>query len=205
MRRLILPVSVAALLWFVIFSPWTTRLVNFWIAMGFAAAVLILMSAFLGHDFRKQFSLSLKDIAIGILSAAALYGVFFLGDYFSSLLFDFARGQVNSIYLMKEGQNRLALGLLLFFLIGPAEEIFWRGFIQQSLEADYGKWKALLAATLVYALVHVWSFNFMLVMAALVCGLFWGLLYIYSRSVTALAISHALWDVAVFILFPIVQ
>ncbi|HQO41301.1 MAG TPA: CPBP family glutamic-type intramembrane protease, partial [Spirochaetota bacterium] len=68
----------------------------------------------------------------------------------------------------------------------------------------YGQWAGLFAATLVYTLVHVWSFNFMLIMAAMVCGAFWGLIYKYNRSLTTLIVSHALWDLMVFIVFPIV-
>lgn len=203
MKKIIVPVIIAALLWFVMFSPWTRDYVNFWITMGFAAVALALMSAFLSDDFKDQFSLPLKDVVLGLVSAVVLYGVFFLGDFFSSILFDFAKGQVNSIYSMKEGQNMLYLGLLLAFIIGPAEEIFWRGFVQRKLAARYGEWRALVAATLVYTLVHVWSFNFMLIMAALVCGSFWGLIYKYNRNITTLIISHAVWDVMVFILFPI--
>ena len=204
MKKVVVPVIIAAVLWFVMFSPWTRDYVNFWITMGFAAVALAAMSAFLCDDFREQFSFSLKDVLIGMGSAVVLYFVFYLGDFFSSMLFDFARGQVDSIYRMKEGQSPLLLGLLLAFFIGPAEEIFWRGFVQRKLAGKYGQWQALAAATLVYTLVHVWSFNFMLIMAALVCGAFWGLIYKYNRSLTTLIVSHALWDLLVFIVFPIV-
>ncbi len=44
----------------------------------------------------------------------------------------------------------------------------------------------------------------MLVMAALVAGGFWGLIYrFYPNRLGALVISHAVWDAAVFVWFPI--
>jgi membrane protease YdiL (CAAX protease family) len=43
----------------------------------------------------------------------------------------------------------------------------------------------------------------MLFLAALICGLFWGALFKRYRSVWPVLISHALWDVAIFLLFPI--
>jgi hypothetical protein len=44
----------------------------------------------------------------------------------------------------------------------------------------------------------------MLTMAALVAGAAWGLLYrLFPKYFAAIIISHALWDVAVFIWFPI--
>jgi len=203
MKKIMIPFFVAAVLWFVMFSPWTKEHVNFWITMGFAAATLTAMSAFMGDNFKKQFSLSAKDIFIGIVSAAVLYIIFFLGNFFSSLIFDFAKDQIGNIYQMKEGENPLYLSLLLVLLVGPAEEIFWRGYIQRTLIGKYGEWTALIATTLIYSLVHVWSFNFMLIMAAMVCGAFWGLLYKYNKNLVTIIVSHAVWDVCVFILFPI--
>ncbi|MCE5330586.1 MAG: CPBP family intramembrane metalloprotease [Bacteroidales bacterium] len=203
MKKVIIPVFVAIVFWFVMFSPWTKDYVNFWITMGFAGAALTLMSAFLGENFKKQFSFSVKDLLIGLGSAAVLYVVFYLGDFFSSLLFDFAKEQVGNIYQLKEGENPLFLSLLLVLLVGPAEEIFWRGYVQRTLGAKYGEWIAFIVTTLVYTLVHIWSFNFMLIMAAMVCGIFWGLLYKYNKNLVTLIISHAVWDVSVLILFPI--
>lgn len=204
MKKVIFAIIIAATFWFVMFSPWTKEYVNFWITMGIAGVTLILMSAFFGKDLKKHFFFTRKDLLIGMGSAAILYGVFYLGDIFSKLLFDFAQDQVTRIYLMKEGENEWYLGLLLIFLIGPAEEIFWRGYVQRMLEPKYGGWTALIVTALVYALVHIWSFNFMLIMSALVCGTFWGLLYKYNKNLATLIISHALWDVSVFVLFPIV-
>ena len=157
----------------------------------------------LGDNFKKQFSVSVRDILIGIGSAVVLYFVFYFGEFFSTLLFDFARGQVDNIYSMKEGENKVFLSILLLVLVGPAEEIFWRGYVQRTLGTKYGEWTALVVTTLIYTLVHIWSFNFMLIMAAMVCGAFWGLLYKYNKNLVTLIISHAVWDVCVFILFPI--
>ena len=39
--------------------------------------------------------------------------------------------------------------------------------------------------------------------AAAVCGLFWGLLYLREGSLVPVMISHALWDVMTFVLFPL--
>lgn len=203
MKKVILSILVAAILWFVMFSPWTTHLFNFWKTMAISALILIGLSVFMAKDIKKQVVFSLKDIVIGVVSAVVLWAVFFLGDYFSTMLFDFAKLQVGNIYQMKDGENPLFLGILLVFLVGPAEEIFWRGFVQNRIGKKYGEWSALILTTLVYAFVHIWSFNFMLIMAAMVCGAFWGLLYKYNKNLLTLIISHALWDVAVFILFPI--
>jgi uncharacterized protein len=204
MKKVLIASTIAAFLWFIMFSPWTSMYVNFWIAMAFSAAILWTLSAVFDKKFSKQFSFTVKDVIIGVVSAAVLYLVFVIGNYLSTQWFDFAGSQIEGIYGMKDGQNLLLVGILLAVLIGPAEEIFWRGYVQKKLGTKYGEWTAVLITVLIYTLVHIWSFNFMLIMAAMVCGLFWGVLYKYHKNIVTLIVSHAVWDVAVFILLPIV-
>jgi hypothetical protein len=203
-NRILIAILIAAGLWFFMFSPWTAGIMNFWFAMSISASLLWLLSIFSGNNFRKQFSFTSKEVAIGLISAVVLYGVFYLGNYLSTAWFDFAKPQIGNIYSMKDGNNPYLIGALLLVLIGPAEEIFWRGFIQRALGVKYGNWSAFILTTLIYTLVHIWSFNFMLIMAAMVCGAFWGLMFMYNKKkLVSLVISHAVWDLSVFILFPI--
>ncbi|MBO8445516.1 MAG: CPBP family intramembrane metalloprotease, partial [Bacteroidetes bacterium] len=154
---------------------------------------------------------SVPNVLFGILIAAVLWGIFWTGDKVSSWLFDFARPQVNAIYSIKEGESPWLLSALMLFLIGPAEEIFWRGYVQQTLSSRWektagnrGRNAAFAVTALLYALVHAGSCNFMLFMAALVAGIVWGLLYrFFPDRFSSIILSHALWDAAVFIWFPI--
>ncbi|MDR1763918.1 MAG: CPBP family intramembrane metalloprotease [Dysgonamonadaceae bacterium] len=203
MKQTFTAIIIAALLWFMMFSPLTAPHLDFWLVMACSALILIALSAWLGKNFRSQFRFNIKDLAIGVVSAAVLWVIFYLGNYFSSLLFDFAKPQVADIYSLKNGMNPALLTALLLFLIGPAEELFWRGFVQRKFGERYGEWTALFAATAIYAMVHIWSFNFMLIMAAVVCGGFWGLLYKWNKNMLTLCVSHALWDVAAFVVFQI--
>ena len=198
---------VAAGLWFYMFSPWTAGLTNFWYTMTASALILIFMAWSLGRD--SQFSIfnfqfSIRQLLLGIALAAALWGVFWVGDKLSSLMFGFARGQVDSIYGMKTGIQPWIIALLLLFIIGPAEELFWRGFVQQQLSLHWGENWGFVVTTAIYTLIHLWSFNFMLIMAALVCGIVWGGLYrLQPKWLPALVVSHAVWDACVFVVFPI--
>ena len=196
--------SIAAVLWTIMFSPWTSPHINFWVMMTCSGAILTTYSTIVSPGLWKGIRMGWSDIALGILMAAALWGVFWIGDRLSSLMFDFARPQVNLIYGMKEGQSPWLLTALMLFLIGPAEEIFWRGYVQENLSKKWNANVGFVVTTLIYALVHAGSFNFMLIMAALVAGAAWGLLYrLFPKYFAAIIISHALWDVAVFIWFPI--
>ncbi|MBE6201582.1 MAG: CPBP family intramembrane metalloprotease [Rikenellaceae bacterium] len=201
-----LPIIVAALLWFVMFSPWTAPHVNFWVTMALSGVVLTGLATWCSPELREQVRglLSLRNVALGVAIAVALWGVFWIGEKVAVWMFPFAEGQIGSIYSMKQGTNPWIIGALLLLVIGPAEELFWRGFVQQRLGKRWGPWMGFVATTAVYALVHIWSLNFMLVASAAVVGGAWGLIYrFWPKGLGALVVSHAVWDVAVFLLFPI--
>ena len=202
MKKMLLSLLIAATLFFVMFSQWTSGYVNFWAVMSCTAALLTTLAFIFGKEWKQQFHISAKAVSLGILSAVALWFVFYFGEMISTFLFDFARPQIDSVYGMRKGENLTIIGLLLLLLIAPAEEIFWRGYIQRTLTGRYGKNIAFVLATAAYTLVHIWSFNFILIMAAMVVGCAWGWLYRQGASLVTLIISHALWDVAIFVLFP---
>lgn len=206
--KLVLSLLVAALLWFIMFSPLTSPNINFWLCMTASALILACLSfAFGGKEcIGTESGLPGSKTAIvllGILIAAGLWGVFWVGDKVSQLLFSFSRAQVNLIYNIKGDTSPTLIALLLLLIIGPAEEIFWRGYVQRTLSKLRSPLFAFLITTAIYTLVHLPSGNFMLIMAALVCGNAWGGLYwLMPNNLRAIIISHALWDAAAFVWLP---
>ena len=195
---------LAAVLWTVMFSPWTSPHVNFWKMMTCSGLMLTVYSTWASPGWWKNVRLGLTDIILGIALAAFMWGVFWLGEYFSTMIFGFARPQVDMIYGMKEGENPWILTALMLLIIGPAEEIFWRGYIQNTLSRRWNPNVGFIVTTLVYSLVHLPKMNFMLIMSAAVAGFIWGLAYrFFPERFGAILLSHALWDCAVFIWFPI--
>ena len=204
MKKIIFTLLLAALLWTIMFSPLTAPHVNFWWMMTASACTLSLLATLFNKGWWKEVHLTPANIALGVVIAVALWSVFWVGDKLSQLMFNFARPQVDLIYGMKDGESAWLLTALMLFLIGPAEEIFWRGYVQKQLSLRWNPNMGFIVTTAVYALVHAGSCNFMLTMAALVAGFFWGLLYrLFPERFAAIITSHALWDVAVFIWFPI--
>ncbi|MBQ8451016.1 MAG: CPBP family intramembrane metalloprotease [Bacteroidaceae bacterium] len=204
MKKTILTIILAFILWTIMFSPWTAPHVNFWWMMTGSACTLSILATIFAPGWWKRVKLTPTDVLLGIAIAAALWGVFWIGDKLSQLMFNFARPQVDLIYGMKDGESMWLLTVLMLFLIGPAEEIFWRGYIQQNLSQRWNPNIGFIVTTAIYALVHAGSLNFMLTMAAMVAGAAWGVLYrFFPNRFGAIIVSHAVWDVAVFIWFPI--
>lgn len=166
--------ALAAFFWWVNFG---LHWVNFWIGMGTAASVLALLSFWFAGVPMKRTEWTGRAVLIGLVSAVLLYAIFALGNTLSGWLFRFAPHQVSAIYYIRHEGSPLAMALVLLFITSPAEEVFWRGFVQRWFMHRFGGKAGWLLAVCVYAGVHVFSGNFMLVMAALTAGLFWGWLY----------------------------
>ena len=200
--QIIAAVAAAAVFWFFLFSPIVPGL-NFWIALPIAAGSLAAWAIYCGglpFDL-KQFRL--KAVVIGAVSAVMLYVIFAIGFFCAKLMFGFASGEVGSIYSMKEMSNPWLISLMLLFVSSPAEEIFWRGFLQKWAMNRWGGVPGWLIASACYAAVHIVSGNFILVMAALVAGLFWGGMYLWLKgNLVPVIFSHAFWTFGIFVLFP---
>ncbi|MGZ3524277.1 MAG: CPBP family intramembrane glutamic endopeptidase [Thermodesulfobacteriota bacterium] len=173
---------------------------NFWVKIGLSVIAVSLYSLFWQ---RPKISFQLRSFLYGFLSAAALYLIFFLGNHLALQILPGAKTQVGAIYYLGAGVNKALVFLLLFFITGPGEEIFWRGFLQGHLMATQGKLSGYLITTLLYAGVHVFSWNLVLILAALVAGSFWGLLYLWKRDLLIQIISHSLWSAVIFAVAPI--
>lgn len=190
---------LASVLWFLIFGM---QLANFWVLMSLSTGLLaLLVVAVDGWPFKRA-DLNWRNLVWGVLSAAVLYFVFWVGNEVARLLFAFTPVRVGSIYSNKAMAAPWVIAILLAVVIGPGEEIYWRAFVQRYFVARWGVLAGILLAAVVYALVHIWAFNLILLVAALVSGIFWGWLYQRTGSIVPGIVSHALWDVAIFILFP---
>ncbi len=205
MKKVYAGAVLAMILWFILFSPWTAPYIPFWIGMTCAGLTLTGYAIWASPDLHQlKISFNLENIGWGILIAMALWCIFWLGDFLSSMMFDFARPQVDMIYAMRAEENPTVIALLLLLIIGPAEEFFWRGFLQRDFSKKWNPNIGFIVTLLLYTMVHLPKMNFMLIMAAMVAGAFWGLLYrFFPDKLGALIISHALWDAATFVWFPI--
>lgn len=174
---------------------------RFWDRMtgtGISLGGLALMSQ---PELRRT-RIGFKEILLGLGSAGVLYGIFHIGDKLSRKIVPNGGQQIEDIYSLKRIRPRKELMMRLGMIIGPAEEYFWRGFLQDGLMRHFGKLWGSLMGIAAYGGVHIASGNFTLVGAATVAGAFWGGLYALGFPLGALIVSHIAWDNIIFLIAP---
>jgi membrane protease YdiL (CAAX protease family) len=193
-------IILANILWFVTFY---LSLSTFWIKITISASLLAALSILINPHRKEQLRIDARSVLIGLASAAILYAIFWAGREISSLIFSFAPHQIGGIYAKGEGAHMGIVFLLLFFITGPSEEIYWRGYLQDTLMKRFGGCTGWLFATALYAGVHIWSFNFMLIGAAAVAGAFWGFMYWRLGNLVPVIVSHSVWSAFIFAVLPL--
>ncbi len=135
-----------------------------------------------------------RDVALGLLSAAGLYAIFQAGDRMARVVMPSGSQEISDIYALRSLRPKSEIAARLATIIGPAEELFWRGFVQRRIGAP--------GAALSYGGAHLVTGNATLIGAATVAGIYWGILRALGMSMPALITSHVAWDIWIFLLAP---
>ncbi|HEV8536221.1 MAG TPA: tetratricopeptide repeat protein [Candidatus Limnocylindria bacterium] len=135
-----------------------------------------------------------REVALGLAIAAGLYGIFRAGDSVARRVMPRGGEEIGDIYALRSLRPKGELAARLAFVIGPAEELFWRGFVQRRA--------GFVATTALYGGAHVVTENATLTGAATVAGAYWGLLRALGAPLGALVASHVAWDIWIFLLAP---
>jgi len=174
---------------------------RFWDRMTATGAILGAL-AIAGDPSLQRPRVRPKDVALGIGIAAGLYAIFQVGDRMARRALPAGDENIGDIYQLREIRPKDEIALRLAAVIGPAEELFWRGLLQRSLAERTGKNRAALVATAVYGGAHLVTGNPALIGAATVAGLYWSLLARLGAPMAALVVSHVVWDIWIFLVAP---
>lgn len=166
---------------------------RFWDRMTATGIVLGGLALASDRDARRV-RIGPGEIALGLAMAAGLYGVFRVGDTLAREVMPRGSEEIGDIYALRSLRSKEELAARLGLAIGPAEELFWRGFIQNRV--------GYLTATALYGGVHVVTENATLVGAATIAGAYWGLLRAIGVPLGALVVSHVAWDLWIFLIAP---
>jgi membrane protease YdiL (CAAX protease family) len=143
-----------------------------------------------------------RDMAFGLGIAAGLYGIFQLGDRIAHRILPSGDQNIGDVYKLREIAPRDEIALRLAAVIGPAEELFWRGLVQRSIARRLGGPPAAAAATFAYGGAHLATGNPALIGAATVAGLYWSAFALFGAPMSALVVSHVVWDIWIFLVAP---
>ncbi len=117
-----------------------------------------------------------------------------IGHYVLCRLFPTFIGQITELYSLRTNDKTSTMvGPIV--AMGVAEEVFFRGFVQDRL--------GLVAAVLVYGLVQLVERKWALVLAALLGGTVWGLLFWWTEGLVAPVVAHVLWTGSLMFLWPL--
>lgn len=102
--------------------------------------------------------------------------------------------QVDDLYAVGD-RSRLWSTVGAVVAMGVAEEVFFRGFVQDRV--------GLVAAVAAYAAVQAVERKWALVLAALLGGTVWGLLFWWSGGLVAPVVAHVLWTGMLTFVWPL--
>jgi len=109
-------------------------------------------------------------------------------------LFPTFLAQINDLYAIRS-RSSLPTMVGAVIVMGVAEELFFRGFVQDRV--------GLVVAIATYTAVQVVERKWALMLAALLGGAVWGLLFWWRDGLVAPIVAHLLWTGALTFLWPL--
>ncbi len=196
-RDFAIGLTAATALWSLAFS----RKTRFWETMAVGVGALGAFALYANPALR-QTRLKPRDVAVGLGTAAGLYGVFRVGDVFARTVLPGGAADIEDIYNRRALAPKKLIAPALALLIAPGEELFWRGLINGYLAQELGEVKGNALGATIYGGVHVVTRNFTLFGAAGIAGAFWSLQWIFDGRMASQIVSHTAWDVWIFLVQP---
>lgn len=192
-------IGLAFVFWYFTFN--TDLMGGFWSRIALSVGVLSMYAYFTQpNDMLKNVKdINVKLVTLGVFSGLGLYVLFYVGyNVFKPFL---QQGAMN-VYLLTDEALAWYIAVILVFT-SFCEEFFWRGFVQRNLMNALGRWNGFISSTAFYTLIHVFTSNIPLIIAAMIAGLWWGLLYILTRSIWLTITSHIVWTELILLFLPL--
>lgn len=178
--------------------------VNVWLSTGLAALFTLGACLYVYGAELKRFAVPhgreiYLGLACGLLMAGLTHLIYPLGQ---AILPDLSNW-VEPLYgnLRQPPGPYLALPVLLLVVV--AEECVWRGLLIDLLQRRYASLQVVLLGTAFYAIPHLFSGSWLLLGVVLICGVVWSSLRLLTGSLVVPLLTHLVWDLLVFIMFPL--
>jgi hypothetical protein len=191
--EIVLGVILAAVAWGAMFVLPKN---GFWTRAALAAATIGIYTVAvepttIGHLFDRRHWAA--DLGVGLAAGAVLYAVFWVGEQALVIVLPRLAAEVGDLYTVR-GQTKPWFMPLVLSIAAPGEELFFRGLLQHQA--------GVAVALAVYGAVHLWERKLILVLAALIGGLWWGALLAWTGGLIAPLASHLLWVMMIVVWRP---
>lgn len=165
-------------------------------------AVLYLKVQDLGFDFAPFTIPDKREIVVTVGGILTLLGLLFVASsIISSLGLESAQNRIVEI-----GQQNPVVFLLLvplsFLLVGPGEELLFRGLVQGTLRETLHPARAIVLASALFASIHLFSLSgggkLVYIGIAFLLALVLGAAYEYTGNLTVPAVIHGAYNAVQF-------
>ena len=181
------------------------EVLNIWIGTG-AAALASILILWLGARPSVRSNLAwptasslIAGLVVGLAMSLATWWLHPL----SVSLFPPIQSEVETLYALLRQAPGPVRALPLLVLVVAAEELVWRGVAIDVFSRSFGPWRAMLFSALLYVLPQLALRSPLLIVVALLCGLLWGSLRVRTKGLAAPLIAHLVWDILVFVMYPV--
>ena len=178
--------------------------VNIWLGTGTAALVAITLLRLSGNaDALSLRAVSKSGVALGLAVGLAMSVATWVLYPVSAELVPAIEAEVPKLYALLRQPPGPVWAFPVLVLVVTAEELVWRGLAIDLLGRTATTLRPVLLSSLIYTLPQVAFRSPLLVLVAFLCGTVWGLLRVRTGGLAAPLVAHLVWDVLVFVLFPV--
>jgi membrane protease YdiL (CAAX protease family) len=177
---------------------------NIWIGTGSAATVsLLLLRRLQNPPAIRRADVSFSSVAIGLLVGTAMAVATWSLYPPSAELVPAIATEVPKLYALLRQTPGPVWAFPILVLVVVAEEWVWRGLAIELFSQRLTPGRTVLLAASIYVLPQVAFRSPLLVVVAFGCGVIWGALRVWTKGLVAPLLAHLLWDLLVFVLFPV--
>jgi membrane protease YdiL (CAAX protease family) len=180
------------------------EIVNVWLGTGLAGGLSILVMQRLSRaSLLERWNPAPRPAFLGVAAGVAMAAATWLLYPISIELVPSIALEVPKLYELLRQPPGPVLAFPVLVLVVTAEELVWRGLAIDVFSRHANAAGAVLLAALLYTLPQVAFRSPLLVVVAFACGAVWGLLRVRTNGLIAPLLAHLIWDLLVFVLFPV--
>ncbi|MFB6236734.1 MAG: lysostaphin resistance A-like protein [Halopenitus sp.] len=165
-------------------------------------ALLYLKVRDLDYEFVQVGVPDSRDVIVTVVGTVTLLSLLFAASTVISLLgIESAQNQI-----METGQKNPEVFLLLvplsFLIVGPGEELLYRGIVQGTLQETLNPARAVVLASALFASIHLFSLSgegkFIYIGITFLLALVLGAAYVYTGNLAVPAVIHGAYNAVQF-------